>query len=128
MKNELTPVSTGDVIILKSGEIMYVMDIDPLNKINQDDRNRNCNCRPGHIYKKGEEFKKKGIYIGIIEDARNNQVIAIDMSKSKNYTLSELIPMIAANLGRVTQDKITTFKKISADYYDSMTGGWGSKI
>lgn len=119
MRNELTPVSVGDVIVLKSGEILYVMDVDPLNKINQDDRNRNCNCRLGHIYKKGEEFKKKNIYTGLIEDARNNQVIAIDMSKSKNLSLAELCPLIAANLGNVTKEKITNFAKLSADFFDS---------
>lgn len=120
MKNDLTPVGTGDVLILVSGEIVYVMDVDPLNKINQDDRNRNCNCRFGHIYKKGEEFKKKGMDIGIIEDGRHNQTIAIDVSKSKNFTLAELCPLIAINLGKVTAEKITMFKKMSSDYFDRM--------
>lgn len=120
MKNELTPVASGDVIILASGEIMYVMDVDPLNRMNQDDRNRNCNLRVGHIYKKGEQFKKSGMFIGLIEDARHNQVIAIDVSKTKNMTLAELSPLIAANLGRVTQEKMIAFSKLSADYFDSL--------
>lgn len=122
MRNELTPVSAGDVVILKSGEILYIFDVDPYNKLNQDDRNRNCNCRLGHIYKKGEQFKKNGMYVGIIEDARHQQTLAIDMSKTKNLTLAELYPMIATNLGKVTDDKITTFRKMSSDFFEN--SGW----
>lgn len=118
MKNELTPVHVGDVLVLTSGEIVYVMDVDPLNKLKQDDRNRNCNCRFGHIYKKGEETKKDWLFSGLVEDARHNQVIVINVSKMKNFTLAELYPMIATNLGTVPHDKMAMFKKLSNDYFD----------
>lgn len=122
MKNDLTPVESGQLLILKSGEFIFVMDVDPITKMNKEDKNRNCSCRFGHIYKKDEQFKANGRYIGVIEDARNNQTIAIDMSKMKNFTVAELYPRIATCLGKLSDDKMTTFKKLASDYYDSQ--GW----
>lgn len=122
MKNDLTPVIAGNVYILKSGEIIYVMDVDPVTKMNSDDKGRSCSCRFGHIYKKNEQFKSNNMYIGIVEDARHNQAIAIDMSKMKSFTIAEFYPMIATCLGKLSDDKIKTFKKLAGDYYDSK--GW----
>lgn len=117
MKNELTPIGTGDVLVLKNGEIVYVMEVDPINRVNHEDSSRNCDCRIGHIYKTGE---KKKPYVGFIEDMRHNQIYAIDVSKIKSFTLDKLYPMIAANLGKVTEDKIKLFRKLTADFYDSL--------
>ena len=122
IKNDLTPVEVGQLLVLKSGEFVFVMDVDPMTKMNREDKSRNVSCRFGHIYKKNEQFKTKGMYIGIIEDARNNQTIAVDMSKIKSFTIAELYPMIATCLGKLSDDKMTTFRKIASDYYDNQ--GW----
>lgn len=119
MKNELTLVHTGDVLVMKSGEILYVTDIDPINQFKQDDKDRNVSCRIGHIYKKGEQTKKSGLYVGIIEDRRHDQVIAIDMSKGKSLPLSQLDSLLAANLGTLDKDKMKSFSKLLNDYFET---------
>lgn len=123
MKNELTPVHAGDILVLKSGEMLYVASVDPLNKMKQDDSLRTCNCRKGHIYKKGEQFKADKMYVGVVEDGRNHQVIAIDMSRSVNVALSTLCSLMAVNLGTVPEDKIKSFQKMSSDFYESQNHG-----
>lgn len=119
MRNDLNVITDGQLLLLKSGVFVYVMDVDPISKLKSDDRSRNCSCRIGHIYKKDEQLKKNGQYIGIIEDGRNNQIISIDMSKIKNYTIAELVNSVAMCFGRLSDDKAKAFKKLASDYYDS---------
>ena len=118
MKNELTPFVAGQIIVLKNGTLLYVVDVAPPG----DDRSRNCSCRLAHIYKKDEQFKKGGVDIGIVEDGRNNQIIAIDMSKMVNYTVAQLLSLTAISLGKLSDDKMRTFQKIANDVYER--NGW----
>lgn len=121
MKNDLNPFVPGQLLLLKTGEFVYIMDVDPETRYKNDD-SRNCNCRMGHIYKKDEEFKKKSTDFGLIEDERNNQMIAIDMAKIRNFKLSELMKLTATSFGRLSEQKMSNFAKIAGDMYER--NGW----
>lgn len=121
MKNDLNPFIPGQLILLKDSTFAYVMTVEPETRY-KGDNERICSCRMGRVYKKGDEIKKGATDIGIIEDERDDIMIVIDMSKIKNFTLSELSRVTARSYGQLTEQKMRNFAKIAGDMYDR--NGW----
>ena len=114
MKTDFEKFEKGQVFLLNNGTFAYIADVDPITKLNKDDRSRMVSCRLGEFYKKSEHFKKG--YSISLEDGRSGMLITIDVSKIKNISIEELDKMEVRYVGKLNQEKQKLMNKLSQDY------------
>lgn len=116
MKTNLDRYSEYQMFLLKNGSFILIIDVDPVNKINNNENSRRCYCKIGKLHKKNDQFNKNGDNILVVEDAPDDLVVSIDVSKNATYSISELRTKEARYMGKLTKEKITELQRILSDY------------
>lgn len=109
MKNDFKKYNVGDVYLLKDGS--YIMIVGRSEGLSNA-----CDCKVGHLYRKGEQFKKDGTYLMILEDPISQCKIAMDISKTVKYSFEELNRLETHYFGSVSDEKHTEYKKLVKDW------------
>lgn len=122
MRTDFNKFQENQVLLLKDGTFVMITGVDPATKINNSEKTRRCYCKLGHKYKKNEQFKEKGKFICVFENEPEGQIISIDCSQMKTYTIEELRKLVAIEIGIVTEEKMKDFNRISAEF--SKTQDW----
>lgn len=121
MKTNLDRYNEYQMFLLKNGSFILITDVDPANKINNNENSRRCYCKVGKLHKKNDQFNKNGCIL-VIENAPDDVAVSIDISKNVIYSISELRNKEARYMGKLSQEKIAELQRIISDY--TKTQNW----
>lgn len=116
-RNDMTPFTDGQVLLLKNGSYVLVMSVDPETRLNKGDNDRIVNTRFGTMYRKGKLGDYDMSSSLIVEDARNDQTVIFDIRQNRNMSITELNSKVAIHLGVLNPDIFKKAKQIAADMY-----------